>query len=87
MEINIKSVARVPEVTELQRDIANKLIQATPDETKVLDALTAGCLYVAKIVDDCLPERRFFKEAFYAIGTLAAGLINGQHKETEGGEE
>lgn len=87
MEINIKSVVRGPEVTKLQRDIANKLIQATPDETKILDALTAGCLYVAKNVDDCLPEREFFKEAFYAISAFVVGLINGQYKETEGGGE
>lgn len=87
MEITIKSVARGPEVTELQRDIANKLIQATPDKTNVLDALTAGCLYVAKIVDDCLPEREFFRDAFYAINVLVAGLIMGEFKEKEGGEE
>lgn len=80
MEINIKSVARGPEVTELQRDIANKFIQATPDGTNVLDALTAGCLYVAKIVDECQPEREFFKKAFYAIATLASGLLNEQYK-------
>lgn len=87
MEIKIKSVVRGPEVTKLQRDIANILIQATPDKTKIPDALAAGCLYVAKIVDDCLPEREFFKEAFYAISALAVGLINGQYKETEGGGE
>lgn len=87
MEINIKSVARGPEVTELQRDIANKFIQATPDGTNVLDALTAGCLYVAKIMDDCQPEREFFIEAFYAIRVLVAGMINGQYKEGGGGEE
>lgn len=87
MEIKIKSVARGPEVTELQRDIANKLIQATPDGTNILDALTAGCLYVAKIVDDCLPEREFFRDAFYAISVLVSGLINGEYKEKEGGGE
>jgi len=87
MEITIKSVARGPEVTELQREIANKLIQATPDDTKILDALTAGCLCVASWVDQCLPDRPFFKEAFYAISTLVAGLINGEYKEKEGGEE
>ncbi len=74
-------------MTELQRDIANILIQATRDGTNVLDALTAGCLYVAKIVDDCLTEREFFRGAFYAISVMVAGLINGEYKEKEGGKE
>lgn len=74
-------------MTKLQYDITEMLIKATPDDTKVIDALTAGCLYVANWVDQCLPERPFFKEAFYAISTLAAGLINGEYKEKEGDEE
>lgn len=74
-------------MTEIQRDITNMLIQATPDNTKMIDALTAGCLYVANWVDQCLPDRPFFKEAFYAISTLVTGLINGEYKEKEGGEE
>lgn len=84
--INVKAVAKRPEVTELQRDIANLLIRATPDDTNVLDALTAGCLYVANLVDQCLPERKRFREAFYAISTLVVGLINGQYKDREGDE-
>ena len=74
-------------MTEIQRDITNMLIQATPENTKLIDALTAGCLYVANWVDQCLPDRPFFKEAFYAISTLVTELINGEYKEKEGGEE
>lgn len=87
LKISIKRVVRAPEVTKFQYDITNLLIQATPDGTKVLDALTAGCLYVATVVDQCLPDRPLFKDAFYAISTLVAGLINGEYKEKEGGGE
>lgn len=87
IEINFKSVVSGPEVTELQRDIANKLIEAIPDDTKINDGLTAGCLYIASLLDQCLPERKFFREAYYAISILVAGLIKGQYKEGEGDED
>ncbi len=87
IELKCKCIGEKPEVTELQHDITEMLIQATPDNTKLIDALTAGCLYVANFVDQCLPDRPFFKEAFYSISTLVTGLINVQYKEKRGGEE
>ena len=87
IEINIKSEISGPEVTELQQDIAKKLIEAIPDDTKISDGLTAGCLYIASLLDQCLPERKLVREAFYAISILVAGFVKGQYKDGEGDED
>ena len=83
IEINMRSTSEGNEVTETQRQITNRMIESLPEETKLMDALTAGTLFLANALSQCRPDEDIFQPAFETIGAVVSTIITGKFKVSE----
>ena len=64
-------------VTEHQKQLGNLMISAMPDNTKLLDVLAAGSLFLANAITQSPKCIVGFDEACEIISIVTAKLING----------